>query len=70
MNAIVGNFAWAMVTAAASFALMWVVGEIAKKLKATSGFRPRLALYGILAPVLFLALALFYKAGSMLATVH
>lgn len=68
MSAIIANFALAMATAAASFVLMWVVGVILKKLKATPGLRPRLALYAILAPMLFSALALFYKAGPMLAT--
>ena len=70
MSAIIGNFALAMVTAAVSFALMWVVAVILKKLTATAVLRATLALYAALIPVLLLSLALFYKAASLLTTVH
>lgn len=68
MNASIGNFALAIAIALVSFGLIWVSELIIKQLKGGPLFRGKLGLYAMLIPVLILALALFYKAGSMLAS--
>ena len=66
MNAIIDNFALAMPAAGASSVLMWVVGLILKKLKATPGLRPRVALYALLSLCSFLRWRFSIRRGRCL----